>query len=573
MSELRESGRGEQLLRGSCIAGLALIAAACGVIFAVHESADVEVGRWSWRYIYGSVLPITAVLAGQALLVLLPPRSRVLELVLALACVVAASLLIVIGVAVQRPYELPVLVFFLGLMALPLAGYRLYGGGQWLISFATVLLFCLVLFVPEAVFLARDGRIPGDHRLPRWGDPMTFRHLFPEAEPFTSAGGRLQPNLDLQVAARPGGPFYWVQTNSQGFRNSEETPRTKEAGEIRVLSLGDSFSTGFGVAQDRFLGPLLESSWRRQYPQRRITVLNAEVSDPAYGLLYLQRFGLDYSPDVVVYNYYCNDIHQAYLPFADRGIFSFDAQGQVQTKSISLEESWQRTKAAQLRFAQYLYPRLNPDRVGLGEALRHAALTWRAQLVQSLGEFHVLASFVRRPSAQPTGNDRAGDYSYVSFDGSHTDGHMRLIDFYADMGMLYRRGDAMTAPLYENLFRILASLKESAARRGAVFVLTYFPRREEVQPQDWANLRAFWNLDADDFDLDLERNRLKAFCEEHDIPFVDTTPALRAAAGEASLYLADDAHFNASGQAVAAQAILEALDAPMRRLAAPGARG
>ena len=105
-----------------------------------------------------------------------------------------------------------------------------------------------------------------------------------------------------------------MKTNSEGFRNDHEIPLVAKPGELRVLNLGDSFSVGYGVDQDRFIGSILESRWRREFPGREVSVMNAEVSDPAYGLLYLQRYGTRYAPDFVPYVYVDNDSHQAYLP-------------------------------------------------------------------------------------------------------------------------------------------------------------------------------------------------------------------------------------------------------------------
>ena len=46
-------------------------------------------------------------------------------------------------------------------------------------------------------------------------------------------------------------------------------------------------------------------------PATRLTVVNAEVSDPAFGLYYLQNFGVRYRPDVVLVGLCGNDMLQA----------------------------------------------------------------------------------------------------------------------------------------------------------------------------------------------------------------------------------------------------------------------
>ncbi|MBI3784969.1 MAG: hypothetical protein HY270_16370 [Deltaproteobacteria bacterium] len=251
------------------IIGLSALTFVCIVVFAVHPSDDPWLLRWSGRYFLGAVLPVLCVVAAQAVLVLLPPLSANRDRYVALGCLVSGGLVLVLGVEVLPLYELPLMAAFLGLMAFPLAGYRAFRRDQWLTSYLALILVCLVLFVPEAARLVVAGRAPGDYGLPRWGDQATFRHLFPEAEPFISAGGRLQPNLDLEVFTDvPGRLAYHLKTNSDGFRNDHEIPPAKEPGELRILSLGDSFSVGYGIDQERFLGPLLESRWRQERSSR-----------------------------------------------------------------------------------------------------------------------------------------------------------------------------------------------------------------------------------------------------------------------------------------------------------------
>jgi hypothetical protein len=173
----------------------------------------------------------------------------------------------------------------------------------------------------------------------------------------------------------------------------------------------------------------------------------------------------------------------------------------------------------------------------------------------------VTAPLFRRFTPSTTGSDADGELTFLSTRPGTGDaeGHLRLIDFASNWGMLYKHGDQMTAPLYANLFRIFESMQATASRHGATFILVYFPRREQVQLRDWAKFHAFWNLDPDDFDLDLEATRLRSFCEESGIPFIDTTAALRVAAEEHRLYPPHDTHFNERGQAVAAGAIWSAI--------------
>lgn len=55
------------------------------------------------------------------------------------------------------------------------------------------------------------------------------------------------PNVDLPNFYGPGAG---VQTNSQRFRSAHDFPRTVPEGKLRIVCSGDSFSFGYGVAND-----------------------------------------------------------------------------------------------------------------------------------------------------------------------------------------------------------------------------------------------------------------------------------------------------------------------------------
>ena len=331
-------------LRRLSAVGLSVVACACLVVFAGHKSEHPSLLGWSGRYLIGAVLPVLGYVMAQGVLVFYPPLAVHRERYVAVGCLLVGVLVSALGVLTLPSYVGPILAVSLGLFAVPLAAYRASRTSEWLLTHVTLIVLCLVLVLPDVVGSILEGRRLADPRLPRWTDQ--FRHRWPDAEPFIAAGGRLQPGLDLDVYTDdPGRPPYHLKTNSEGFRNDHEIPLVAKPGELRVLNLGDSFSVGYGVDQDRFIGSLLESRWRREFPGREVSFMNAEVSDPAYGLLYLQRYGIHYAPDFVLYVYVDNDSHQAYLPIGAKGIFSLDSEGEVHTHPVERAESKRRREA------------------------------------------------------------------------------------------------------------------------------------------------------------------------------------------------------------------------------------
>lgn len=129
-------------------------------------------------------------------------------------------------------------------------------------------------------------------------------------EPHPQLYWRLKPNQDCftKVDRQP------VHINSQGTRGPEFSIE-KPPGTFRILSLGDSRTFGWGVADEgtysRKLEQLLKDFQRENgqapifnTPGRieRVEVINAGVNAWSYSQMavYFREFGLRYQPDVVV---------------------------------------------------------------------------------------------------------------------------------------------------------------------------------------------------------------------------------------------------------------------------------
>lgn len=109
---------------------------------------------------------------------------------------------------------------------------------------------------------------------------------------------RLKPNQDCytKVGRKP------VHINSHGTRGAE-FPEAKPTNTIRVLSLGDSRTFGWGLTEEETysarLGKLLQE---KMGMGRQVEVINAGVNAWSYPqmLVYLRERGLKFQPDFVV---------------------------------------------------------------------------------------------------------------------------------------------------------------------------------------------------------------------------------------------------------------------------------
>jgi len=109
-----------------------------------------------------------------------------------------------------------------------------------------------------------------------------------------------------------------LSINSAGFRDREFEPEPKQ-GTYRILSLGDSFTLGFGVAAEETFSKLLE----RELSQADLTVevINAGVGNynTSQQLESLQRQGLKFHPHHLLLNIFLNDAEKTQVEEAGLG--------------------------------------------------------------------------------------------------------------------------------------------------------------------------------------------------------------------------------------------------------------
>ena len=452
--------------------------------------------------------------------------------------------------------DVHVSVFFLvaGPATIALAGYRASGRLEPLLAGLPLLALGLVLFGVE-LFAGHSGE-PSV----RWGGPRTFATLFPRTEPFLGEGGRLRPNLHLHMASSERLRGATVRTNSLGFRNAEEFGTVPEAEELRILSLGDSFSIGMQVDQDAFLGPQLEAELGRTRRRSRVRVLNAEVSDPAYGLHYLQRHGLAFQPKIVLYGLCANDMMQAALRFGEGRLFSLDAAGNLIANPDTPPEP------GIAAWSDIVYPAVSSKAIARSDSsvwersLGAVAtkIRWNARkLTGRLLRFELLRGLERdvvRTAPVPM-------FSYASAE-EQGDGHLRLLDGTANLAYFQVQAPAAVEEMYPKLFDLLRAMDRTVREAGGRFVLVVHPQRFQVHARDWRAMRDYWELDDADFDLELYNDRLARFCHKSGIQCLDLLEAFRLGSRGRSLYLPrGDMHYNRRGHTVAARAIADFLRA------------
>jgi len=122
----------------------------------------------------------------------------------------------------------------------------------------------------------------------------------------------------------------WVKINSKKLRDREFSYEKKD-GVFRILVLGDSFTEAVQVRLKDTACKVLETLINPQDKKKIIEVINAGVA--GYGtsqeFLYLKHEGFKYNPDLVLVNFFANDVADARSqPFAGkRPLFSIKNGG------------------------------------------------------------------------------------------------------------------------------------------------------------------------------------------------------------------------------------------------------
>ena len=117
-------------------------------------------------------------------------------------------------------------------------------------------------------------------------------------EPDPALYWKLKPNQNCytKIDRRP------VHINSQGTRGPEFMP-VKQPDTIRILSLGDSRTFGWGLAENETYSGQLQQLLQQQLgSSKRVEVINAGVNAWSYPqmLVYFRDTALRYQPDIVV---------------------------------------------------------------------------------------------------------------------------------------------------------------------------------------------------------------------------------------------------------------------------------
>lgn len=296
-----------------------------------------------------------------------------------------------------------------------------------------------------------------------------------------------------------------ITINSCGMRDKEYSS-AKPSGEKRIVVLGDSFASSFGVPDSETFAKVMEAGLTSN-----TEVLNFGVN--GYGqtqeLLLLQTRAIKYSPDLVIMLVYVGN------DFDDIQGISGWIDGYERPKAII-------DKQGRLRMTNIPIP-LSEKYLALKQAHKVCNLP-RSHFIDFIDQS---IKYIRRDK----------------FDISFMPSELRLCKKNTDTEM-------------KDAFRLMSAIiRETDAyckKNGASFMVAVAPTMVQVYDRIyWKKIIKMYNLTENDYDLYLPNRVLDDICRKAGIPVIDLTSALKSSVEQGrDTYYFRNQHWNREGEQV-----------------------
>ena len=368
----------------------------------------------------------------------------------------------------------------------------------------------LALLILEAVFRLvnivklKERLAPQRQGRPFAADPNLYMN--PVHELF---GWFFFPNNEFIFTSRRDEFRVRVKINSKGLRD-REYPYEKGEGVFRILVLGDSFSAALQVPLEEIWHEIVER--RLNGPARtdtKVEIINAGV--PGWGtgqqLLYYRYEGYKYNPDLILLQFYLNDIS--------------DNDATIQEERPKLGKPFFVLNGEQLELQNFPYRR----------RVSSASPQWR----------YFFAPLV--------------DKLYRVF---FSDREMRQVPHQ----LLYLAANypPQDQTRWRLTTRLIKELNTEATQHGARLAVLYIPERRQVHPQIWdETLIRYPKAREVVWDLDKPNRSLGKFLEQEGISYLDWTASFRERAVKEGRpwYFLHDSHLNPEGNRLGSDLLYE----------------
>ena len=323
------------------------------------------------------------------------------------------------------------------------------------------------------------------------------------------------PDLGFRVRA-----YYPVDqgtmTNKFGF-NDHDYPLQKTPGVYRILFVGDSF--GWAGGQEGNYTALLERQLDNHYGYHRIDVINSgyPMTHTAEQLVILKKYGLQYHPDLVILGFFVGN------DFLD---------GNPNRKRIVVND---------------LYIDIDKRRehiiLGYPIIFQSRLLLYVKQKYKIFTELRKTAASEPRQQLSQEQRGPLAEETFLDLERSKLESSQK-------------------GRFQKNINYILQSIAEMDAllkSRNIKFIVAIYPDVFQIDKTLLKMIVERFRLRLEDYDLNFAQNILKSFLQSKDISYIDFTDRFRSEGQEKDLYLLGDAHWNRSGNQLAADILFETL--------------
>jgi lysophospholipase L1-like esterase len=344
---------------------------------------------------------------------------------------------------------------------------------------------------------------------------------------FGSAGDTPGGGIPHQVTDQSG-----MKTNSLGFRDRE---RSSERGSSawRLVALGDSFTWGSGARYDEAYLTVVERALAGEQSGAEVINLGMVGYQPEEYYALLKEHGLSYGPDAVLVNFF---IGNDFMP----------AQGAQMVVAglrhrVHVNGNW-------------FHDHLSWDHWYLSHDLAYAKLLGAAWVQRMQGKSD-LGMFASDPAPAASDDPRA-------FTG-WSSRYVRMIQGMRDQ---YLKDDSpVFLSRWADTKNTLEQIDELLKARAVPWVLVLLPAEEQV---DSRLQRLYVDMSggaSDEYDFMKPQRLLSEWARERRIAVIDLTASFAAEAASRRLYVDNDIHWNAAGNALAARTVLNELRPLLRR--------
>jgi hypothetical protein len=305
-----------------------------------------------------------------------------------------------------------------------------------------------------------------------------------------------------------------LETNRFGF-NAREYPLEKTPGKFRTLIIGDSFNWSGG--RDGNYTALLEKKFNSIPGRPEVEVINAgyPMTHTGEQLTMLKKFGLLYSPDLVVLGFFAGNDFVDADPYRKRivvndTLMDIDRRHEIKVLGYPLV-----LKSRLLLFIEQKY-------------------TVFREAFKSKTEGKTEGSF--------------SEDTFLSIEASR----MNFCNI-----NLFRAGvyQANIDYIFQSILEMSALLKQ----KNISLIVAIYPDEFQVNEALAKGIINKFKLSAEDYDLDLMQKVLKGFLEQQEIPYIDMLARFRKAGKTEILYIPRNTHWNQAGNRVAAEILYEDL--------------